>query len=90
MQSYWQASHFKIYRLSSSSNSSRSMQARLLALFEEHAPAGKGWMDKLMSDMPGYSKREISRELKAKGLKRGRLTANQVRTLLRLQDTWLS
>ena len=54
------------------------VQAKLEELFEEYAPAGKGWMANVMSEMPGHSKPELTRELKMLGLKSGKLTANQV------------
>ena len=62
------------------------VQAKLVELFEEHAPAGKGWMADVMSEMPGHSKRELTRELKMLGLKRGKLTANQVWAKVELQS----
>ena len=54
------------------------LQERLLALFEEHAPGGKGWLQRVVDGMEGFSQRDIARQLKAQGLRRGHLTANQV------------
>ena len=54
------------------------MQERLLALFEQHAPAGKRWLQRVAAEMPGFTQHSIARQLKAQGLKRGKLTAKQV------------
>lgn len=51
---------------------------KLTALFEEHG-SGVSWLDGCVEGFDGeYSRTTIAKELKALGLKRGKLTEKQV------------
>lgn len=58
-----------------------SQVLKLTALFEEHG-SGVSWLDGCVEGFDGeYSRTTIAKELKALGLKRGKLTEKQVTSM---------